>query len=211
MEGAAEAFATALVAFMVTVDPLGIVPLFIAITRGSGPPARRRMAGKGVLIGGVLLLAFALAGERLLGAMGIGLSAFRIAGGMFLFLLALEMVFERRTGRRGGTASHLADERHGEDVAVFPLAIPLLAGPAAITAVILAMDRWRAVPLGQLAVLAALALTLLATWLALLLAARLDRLLGPTLIGVLSRLLGLLLGALAVQYVLDGVRTAFGL
>ncbi|MDX6749955.1 MarC family protein [Geminicoccaceae bacterium 1502E] len=211
MEGLVEAFATAMVAFLVTVDPLGIVPLFIAITRGSTPAARRRMAGKGVLIGGALLFGFALAGERLLGALGIGLPAFRIAGGLFLFLLALEMVFERRTGRRGDTASHLADERHGEDVAVFPLGIPLIAGPAAITSVILAMDRSSAVPLGELAVAAALLATLLATWLALLLAARLDRLLGPTLIGVLSRLLGLLLGALAVQYVLDGARAAFGL
>lgn len=209
MSALVDVFATSLAAFLVTVDPLGIVPLFIAITRGTTPSRRRRMAAKGVLVGGCLLLAFAVAGEQVLGAIGIGLPAFRVAGGLFLFLLALEMVFERRTERRGGTAGHLADERHGEDVAVFPVAIPLIAGPAAITAVILAMDRASAVPLGPLAVTAALLLTIAATWLALSLAAPLDRLLGPTLIGVLSRLLGLLLGALAVQYVLDGVRAAF--
>lgn len=204
-----DVFGTALTTFLVTVDPLGLVPIFVALTREAGPQHRRAMARKGVLIGGATLLAFAFAGERLLTGLGIGMPAFRIAGGVFLFLLALEMVFERRTERRGGTATSLAGERPvPADVAVFPIGVPLIAGPAAITSVVLAVGRHGDELVGRVVVLAALLLTLLATWLALALAARLERVLGETLIGVLTRLLGLLLGALAVQHVVDGLREA---
>jgi multiple antibiotic resistance protein len=168
------------------------------------------MAVKGVLIGGAVLLLFALVGERALTALGIGMPAFRIAGGLLLLAIAFEMVFERRSERRAGTAGQVAGEQHVADVSVFPLGIPLIAGPAAITTAILQTGAHAGEPVLQamvigamLAVLALVATTLLASSL---LAARL----APTLVGVLSRLLGLVLAALAVQQVIDGAKLAFG-
>lgn len=209
-------FATALVAFLVIVDPLGLVPIFIALTVGVEPGARQRMALKGVLIAALVLLAFALLGEDLLTTIGIGIPAFRIAGGILLFLVALEMVFERRTQRRETTAGNVAGERIaaenlGADISVFPLAIPLLAGPGAITTVILQMGALAGSWTGQVAVLLALIVTLALVAAALVLASRVERLLGPTLINVFSRLLGLLLAALAIQFIIDGMKRAFGL
>ena len=167
------------------------------------------MAVKGVLIGGAILLLFALIGERALTALGIGMPAFRIAGGLLLLAIAFEMVFEKRGERRAGTAGQAAEEPSPVDVSVFPLGIPLIAGPAAITAAILQTGAQAGDPARQalvigamLTVLALVATTLLASSM---LAARL----GPTLVGVLSRLLGLILSALAVQQVIDGVRAAF--
>lgn len=208
-------YATALVAFLVIVDPLGLVPIFIALTRGAGQSVRQRMAMKAVVIAAGVLLAFALLGEELLTAIGIGIPAFRIAGGLLLFLVALEMVFERRTQRRETTAEHVADERHAvphhvTDISVFPMAIPLLAGPGAITTVILQMGAHEGSWSDQLSVLAALLTTFLVVGIALFLASRLERYLGPTLISVFSRLLGLLLAALAVQFIIDGIKRAFG-
>lgn len=208
-------YATALVAFLIIIDPLGLVPIFIALSRGAGQAARQRMALKAVVISGAVLTAFALLGEELLTSIGIGIPAFRIAGGILLFLVALEMVFERRTQRRENTAGHVADERTAiehqvTDISVFPMAVPLLAGPGAITTVILQMGA-RAGSWGdQLAVLAALFSTLAIVALALFLAGRLERFLGPTLINVFSRLLGLMLSALAVQFIIDGIKRAFG-
>ena len=133
--------------------------------------------------------------------------AFRISGGIFLFLLALEMVFERRAQRRNGTAAHAAEESSSIDVSVFPLAVPLIAGPAAITAAILASNVHGTTLVGQASVVLALLAALALTWVALILSDLVEKLLGATLIGVVSRLLGLLLGALAIQYVIDGVQT----
>ncbi|MCX8101298.1 MAG: MarC family protein [Geminicoccaceae bacterium] len=203
-----EPFWTALVALFVTVDPLGLVPIFVALAPRIGPAKRLALARRAVMLAAVVLALFAIAGEALLGWLGISIAAFRIAGGLFLFLLALEMVFERRTRRREDSAEGVVEERPGSDIAVFPLGIPLIAGPAAITTTILLADRLGESASGRLALLLALAAVLAATWLALAAASRLDRLLGPTLIGVLSRLLGLLLGALAAQYVLDGLRAS---
>ena len=204
-----EIYATTLVALLVAVYPLGLVPVFIALTRDLDPAQQRQMARKGVIVGIATLGAFALLGERLLGSIGVTMPAFRIAGGAVLFLLALEMVFDRRERRRVSTAETVAGERPGDDIATFPLAIPLIAGPAAITTVILSMGRHGGLLPGALAVGAALVSTGLLTWAALLLAVQIERLLGPTLIGVLSRVLGLLLAALAVQFVLDGLREAY--
>ncbi|HMR30367.1 MAG TPA: MarC family protein [Geminicoccaceae bacterium] len=205
----AETFVLALTAFLVTIDPIGLVPIFIALTRGADVARRRSMAVKGVLIGGAILLLFALIGERALTALGIGMPAFRIAGGLLLLAIAFEMVFEKRGERRAGTAGQAAEEPSPVDVSVFPLGIPLIAGPAAITAAILQTGAQAGDPARQalvigamLTVLALVATTLLASSM---LAARL----GPTLVGVLSRLLGLILSALAVQQVIDGVRAAF--
>jgi len=206
-----EAFTTALVAYFVTVDPLGLVPIFIAITAGATTVERRRIALRGVLVGTAVLLLFVLFGHRLLTGLGIGIPAFRVAGGLFLFVLALEMVFERRGERRGGTAGTIASEPRSADVAVFPLGIPLIAGPAAITTTVLAAERYARSWPELLAVAAALLLIMIATHLAFLLGDRIQRHLGPTMINVLSRLLGLLLGALAMQYVIDGLRQGFGI
>ncbi len=206
-----EAFTTALVAYFVTVDPLGLVPIFIAITGDTEAGERRRIALRGVLVGTVVLLLFVLFGRGLLTGLGIGIPAFRVAGGLFLFVLALEMVFERRGERRGGTAGTIASEPQTSDIAVFPLGIPLIAGPAAITTTILAAERYAGAWPQLLSVAAALLLIMVATYVALLLGNRIQRYLGPTMIGVLSRLLGLLLGALAMQYVIDGIRQGFAL
>lgn len=200
-----EALWTALVALLVTVDPLGLVPIFVALTAGLDDAERAAIVRRAVLVAGGVLLLFAVAGEAVLAWLGIGMPAFRVAGGLFLFLLALEMVFERRGPRRSGSAEELADDRPGGDLAVFPLAIPLIAGPAAITTTILAADRLKSQLGGRLAICAAVLIALAVTWAALLLAGRLARVVGATLIGVASRLLGLLLGALAAQYVLDGL------
>ena len=205
----AETFILALTSFLVTIDPIGLVPIFIALTRGADAARRRAMAIKGVLIGGAILLLFALLGERALTTLGIGVPAFRIAGGLLLLAIAFEMVFEKRGERRAGTAGQVADEAQVADVSVFPLGVPLIAGPAAITTTILQTGAHagdyaeQAVVIGaMLTVLALVTSTLLASSI---LAARL----GPTLVGVLSRLLGLILAALAVQQVIDGIKATF--
>ena len=125
----------------VVIDPLGLVPVLLALTAGMAAADRRRMALKGALIASLILLAFGLIGERLLGLLGIGLAAFRIAGGMMLLLIALEMVFERRIARRSRSADELREVGGHDDLAVFPLAIPLLSGPGAIASIMLLMDR----------------------------------------------------------------------
>jgi multiple antibiotic resistance protein len=206
-----EAGSLAFVAYLVTIDPIGLVPIFLALTPVMTPAARRRVALKGVAVGGAVLLVFAFIGEPGLRALGISLPAFRIAGGITLLLLALEMVFEHRAQRRSGTAESMAGEHHATASAIFPLAIPLVAGPAAITTVILQMSHRQGQPDLQIAVIAALVAALALTAAILVAASHLGRLLGPTLVVVLSRLLGLLLAALSIQFVIDGVKEAFGL
>lgn len=204
----AETFVLALTAFLVTIDPIGLVPIFIALTRGVDAARRRAMAVKGVLIGGAILLLFALAGERALTALGIGMPAFRIAGGLLLLAIAFEMVFEKRSERRAGTAGQAVDEPQ-VDVSVFPLGIPLIAGPAAITTTILQTGAHAGDPARQALVVGAMLTVLALVTSTLLASSMLAARLGPTLVGVLSRLLGLILAALAVQQVIDGVRAAF--
>ena len=204
-----ETFSLAFVAFLVTIDPLGMVPIFLGVTGGIDTKGRRRTALQGTIIGALILLLFALVGEAALGALGIGLPAFRIAGGLMLLAIAFEMVFERRTKRRGETAEHIRDEGQGTDLAIFPIGVPLIAGPGAITAAILQMSLTGGDLTGQALVLVALALNLALLYLTLRLAAELGRHLSPTLILILSRLLGLILGALAVQFIIDGVLAAF--
>ncbi len=201
----------ALVTLFVVIDPLGLVPVLLALTAGMAAADRRRMALKGALIAGLILLGFGLVGDRLLGVLGIGLPAFRIAGGLMLLLIALEMVFERRIDRRSRSADELRDVGGQDDLAVFPLAIPLLSGPGAITSIMLLMARYDGEPAAQAIVLAALGAVMALCVVILLLLEPLERLLGPTLTHVVSRLLGVLLAALAVQYVLDGLRHAFAI
>jgi multiple antibiotic resistance protein len=195
----------------VVIDPLGLVPVLLALTPGVAPAERRRMALTGTLIATAILLAFALVGDVVLGLLGIGLPAFRIAGGVMLLLIALEMVFERRAERRSRSAKEVKDVGGPDDISVFPLAIPLLSGPGAITSVMLLMARYEADLTAQATVVAMLLLVMALCALIFLFIEPIERMLGATLTHIVSRLLGILLAALAVQYVLDGIRNAFSL
>ncbi len=192
---------TAFATLFVVIDPPGLVPLFIALTRGMGAEQRRTMAARACIIATILLLLFGLAGETVLGFIGISMSAFRIAGGILLFLTALDMLFERRTQRREG--QH-ADPDH--DPSVFPLATPLIAGPGAITSMILLIGQAGPGWAGTLAVLGLMIAMMIATYLFLLASPPIERMLGRTGTVVITRLLGMLLAALSVQFVIDGVR-----
>ena len=202
-----ELFISAFVTLFVVIDPVGVAPIFGGLTSGASAAQARAMAIRASLISAVILLLFAVLGQPLLGALGIGLDSFRIAGGIMLFLIALEMVFEKRTQRREQRAEKLR-EAHVEDVSVFPLAIPMIAGPGAIATVMLLMARAR--DGGEtLVVLGALALVLALTAAALLAARPMMRLLGVRAEAGVTRLLGVILAALAAQYVVDGLKSAF--
>ena len=197
------------VTLFVVIDPLGLAPVFAALTRGYPEKRKREAAIRGTALGAAILFLFALAGDVLLDALGIGLAAFRIAGGILLFLLALDMVFGRPSGVRSRTVREQEEESHEQDVSVFPLAIPLLAGPGAITTVLLYTGGRNVAELGVLA--GVLLVVLLLTLASLLLASRVMRLFGETGANVFSRVLGVLLAALAVQFVLDGIGQSFPL
>jgi multiple antibiotic resistance protein len=194
----------ALVTLFVTIDPVGLAPMFMVLTAGFGPVARREAAVRATVTAGAILIAFALAGESLIGFLGISLPAFRIAGGLLLFVIAFEMVFERRTDRKSTTAERASGHDDLRHIAIFPLAIPLTSGPGAISATILLASQaagWMAL-VGLIGVIMAL---IAACLLVFLLASRIERLLGETGRIVVSRLLGVILAALAVQFVADGV------
>ncbi|MEN9059933.1 MarC family protein [Ponticoccus litoralis] len=195
------AFAT----LFVVIDPIGLAPIFIALTADTDDRHRRAVALRAVLIAGSLLTLFAFFGEAVLGFIGISMPAFRIAGGILLFLTALDMLFERRTKRR----EDQADEEDFPDPSVFPIAIPLIAGPGAIATMILLAGRAEGA-LGMAAVLGVMAAVLMLALLLFLSAGVIERGLGRTGINVVTRLLGMLLAALSVQFVLDGLRD-FGL
>ena len=196
-------FVSAFVTFLVVIDPPGCAPIFAGLTREATAAHRRAMAIRSVLVAAGILLFFALLGEELLGALGVSLSAFRIAGGIMLFLIAIDMVFERRTERRENRAEEVAASEV-DDVSVFPMAIPMIAGPGSIASAMLLTAR--ADGLAQTAiVLGALLAVLVLTLLALLAAGPLMRLLGHKMEAMITRLLGVILAALAVQFVLDGI------
>lgn len=200
-------FNTFVVLFIV-IDPVGIAPIFIALTRNESKVYRRKMAIRGTALAAAILLVFFFLGDSLLAALSIGIPAFRIAGGALLFLLAIDMVFARHSGLRSTTTEEQHEAANKHDVSVFPLAFPLIAGPGALTTVLLmaASRTSLAIFFGMLVILVmVLALALLS----LLGAPTILRLLGETGTNVISRLLGLLLAALAVQFVIDGVKTAF--
>ncbi len=202
-----ELFVSALVTFLVVIDPPGCAPIFAGLTKGATPVHRRAMAVRAVLVASGILLFFGLLGEDLLRALGISLSAFRIAGGIMLFLIALEMVFEKRTERRESRAQEVS-ARETEDVSVFPMAIPMIAGPGSIASVMLLVARSEGLA-ETLAVFAALAATLILTLAALLAAGPLMRLLGHRMEAMITRLLGVILAALAAQFVIDGIERSF--
>lgn len=195
---------TAFATLFVVIDPIGLMPLFAALTQGLTDRARRRIGLRAILVAAALLILFTLFGEAVLGFIGISMPAFRIAGGVLLFLTALDMLFERRTKRR----EDQAEEEDHDDPSVFPLAIPLIAGPGAIASVILLSGQAPG-PAGALAVIGVALGVLALTFLLFLAAGGLERALGRTGINITTRLLGMLLAALAVQFVLDGLR-AFG-
>ncbi|MEM9312274.1 MAG: MarC family protein [Pseudomonadota bacterium] len=204
-----EIFVSAFITLFVVIDPPGCAPIYAGLTKEATPTQSRTMALRAVAIAAVILMVFAFFGEALLGALHIQLDAFRIAGGLMLFFIAFEMVFEKRTQRREERADKVM-EREVEDVSVFPMAMPMLAGPGAIAAVMLLMneaDSW----MERGAVFAALGLVLALTGGALIAAVPLIRLLGDKVEAVITRLLGVLLAALAAQYVIDGLRGAFDL
>lgn len=202
-----ELFVSAFVTFLVVIDPPGCAPIFAGLTQGATAQHRRAMALRSVLIASGILLFFALLGEDLLRALGISLSAFRVAGGIMLFLIALEMVFEKRTERRETRAEEVSAAKV-EDVSVFPMAIPMIAGPGSIASVMLLTARSEGLN-ESLVVLGALAATLVLTLIALLLAGPLMRVLGHKMEAMLTRLLGVILAALAAQFVLDGIEHSF--
>jgi multiple antibiotic resistance protein len=202
-----ELFVSAFVTFLVVIDPPGCAPIFASLTSRTTPAQRRAMALRSVGIAAGILLFFGLLGQDLLRALGVSLSAFRIAGGILLFLIAIDMVFEKRTERRENRAEEVSASKV-EDISVFPMAIPMIAGPGSIASVMLLMARSEGL-VASLVVLGALLLTLLLTLVALLLAGPLMRLLGHRMEAMLTRLLGVILAALAVQFVIDGLKRTF--
>lgn len=203
-----EIFVTALVTFFVVIDPIGVTPIFAGLTDGSAPSHRRRMAIKSVLIALVVLILFAYGGEWLLAKLHVSLDAFRVAGGVLLFLIALDMLFEHRTERREQRADAVKEGEDAPaemDISVFPMAIPMLAGPGSIASIMLFMAKNDAGAVGQAAVLGAMGVNLLACLVLFLAAGPLMRLMGDTLAAMITRILGVILAALSAQFILDGV------
>ncbi len=196
---------SALVTLFVVVDPVGLAPTFLAVTHGLPNKARLRIAIRACIIAGAVLAGTALAGDWLLTALGITLPAFRIAGGLLLFAVASEMVFGVRIERQSQQAEEAVEE-HVHNIAAFPLAIPLMAGPGAITATLLLAGQASGRPLLLAALLGVVAVVVAACLVVYLFATRIERFLGITGNVVMSRLLGVILAALAVQFVIDGVK-----
>lgn len=200
-----ELYVSSLITFFVVIDPPGCAPIYAGLSAAASAGQKRSMAIRAVVISTAILLVFALFGEDLLKGLGISLGSFRIAGGIMLFLIALEMVFEKRTQRREDRAQKIADDPDADDVSVFPMAMPMIAGPGSIASVMLLMARNDGIE-RTLTVLAAMMTILLLTLVALLAAGPIMRLLGQKIEAVITRLLGVLLAALAVQFVIDGLQ-----
>ena len=200
-------FTSALVSFLVIVDPPGCAPIFASLTAGTSADHRRKMAVRSALIAWVILIFFAMLGRPLLHTLGITLASFRLAGGIMLFIIALEMVFERRTAKREERAT-LVEAEGAEDISVFPMAIPMIAGPGSIATAMLLTARADGVTETAI-VLGAMSLVILLTMLALLAAGPIMRLIGAKLEAMITRLLGVILAALAAQFVIDGLKQSF--
>ncbi len=203
-----ELFSSALITFLVIIDPPGCAPIFASLTRGTPPAHRRAMAVKSSLIAWVILMFFALLGRPLLQALGISLASFRIAGGIMLFFIAMDMVFERRTQRRADRAHSIEGTPQAEDISVFPMAMPMITGPGSIASAMLWVSRaedW----LNVVVVLAAITVVILITLVTLLAAGPLMKLIGDKLEAAITRILGVILAALAAQFVIDGLKQSF--
>lgn len=206
-----ELFISAFVTFFVVIDPIGVAPIFAGLTDGMKKEFRAKMAWKSCLIGLGVLIGFAYGGEWLFTQLHVSLDAFRIAGGVLLFLIALDMLFEKRTERREERAEAvLEDEDHiHKDISVFPMAIPMLAGPGAIASVMLYMTDQGESLMGQGIVLGAMLLNIVMCLVLFLAIGPVMRLLGDTMAAMITRVLGVILAALASQFIIDGIRGAF--
>ena len=203
-----ELFISAFVTFFVVIDPPGCAPIFASLTGTAPAQHRRAMALRSTLVAALILYLFAIFGEAFLGALGISLDAFRVAGGVMLFLIALEMVFEKRTERRTHRAEDVKADPEHEDISIFPMAIPMIAGPGSIASVMLLTSK--SVGMAQtLVVLGALALVLFVNLAALLAAGPLMKAVGHRVEAMITRILGVVLAALAAQFIIDGVKASF--
>jgi multiple antibiotic resistance protein len=203
-----ELFGSALVTFLVIIDPPGCAPIFASLTRGTTAAHRRAMALRSSLIAWSILMFFALLGKPMLQALGISLASFRIAGGIMLFFIALDMVFERRTERREKRAEEIEGTPEAEDVSVFPMAIPMIAGPGSIASAMLWVSRAEDT-VEVVVVLAAITVVILLTIVALLAAGPLMRIVGERVEAMITRILGVILAALATQFIVDGLKQSF--
>ncbi len=199
-----ELYISSLITFFVVIDPPGCAPIYAGLSASASALQKRAMAIRAVGVSALILFVFALFGEALLKGLGISLASFRIAGGIMLFLIALEMVFEKRTERREDRAAKVANDPEVEDVSIFPMAMPMIAGPGSIASVMLLMSRNSGLERSAV-VLGAMVTILLLTLVALLAAGPIMRILGAKIEAVITRLLGVLLAALAVQFVIDGL------
>jgi multiple antibiotic resistance protein len=203
-----ELFISSFITFFVVIDPPGCAPIYASLTSSVPERDRRIMAIRAIIVAAIILLVFALFGEQMLGALGISLDSFRIAGGIMLFLIALEMVFEKRTERREDRAQEIIEQPEIEDVSIFPMAMPMIAGPGSIAAVMLLTSQNDGID-NALLILGALGAVLLLTLIGLLAAGPMMRILGNKVEAVITRVLGVLLGAFAVQFVVDGLNASF--
>ena len=199
------------IVLFVVIDPVGVAPIFAALTHGNTDAYRREMAIKGTVLSAGILILFAFIGHFLLNALGITLDAFRVAGGLFLLLLSIDMVFARQSGLRSTTRRENQEAEHKEDISVFPLSIPLIAGPGTITTMMLLMSETEHQPLWVISLMTVLICELLLILFTLLMSVQLIKFIGETGSNVISRVLGILLAALAIQYMIDGIRGGFGL
>ena len=203
-----ELFGSALVTFLVIIDPPGCAPIFASLTRGTPAAHRRAMAIRSSLIAWAILMFFALLGKPLLGWLGISLASFRIAGGILLFYIAVDMVFERRTQRREERAHSIEGTPRAEDISVFPMAMPMISGPGSIASAMLWVSRAED-PIHVAVVLAAITIVILITMATLLAAGPLMKLISDKVEAAITRILGVILAALAAQFVIDGLKQSF--
>ena len=203
-----ELFTSAFITFLVIIDPPGCAPIFASLTRGTDAAHRRKMAVRSSVVAWCILIFFALLGEAMLDKLGIDLASFRLAGGIMLFIIALEMVFEKRTERREERAKEIEGTPEAEDISVFPMAIPMIAGPGSIASIMLLIGRADG-PAEWGIVLAAMTVVIVLTLVALLTAGPLMKLIGAKLEAMITRILGVILAALAAQFVIDGLRQSF--
>lgn len=203
-----ELFLSAFAVLFVIIDPPGCAPIFATLTKGTSRKHQTSMAFKSVLIAAIILFGFAYGGEWIFAKLGISLDALRIAGGIMLFIIGLNMVFEKRTEKREGRVEDALEEASNpEDISVFPMGIPMIAGPGTMASLLIMMGKAAGRP-QELAILAALAAVLLVTLLSFLISGFLIKLMGKSATDVLTRVLGVLLATLAAQFVLDGIKGA---
>ena len=197
------------VAFFVTIDPLGVMPIFVALTADTDAEYRKKMATKGCLIAAGIMVVFALVGNVLLGLLGISLDAFRIAGGILLLLVAIDMVLAKPSGLSSATGAERDEALKRHDISVFPLAVPLLSGPGALTTILLFMGQVNGNLLGAFLIFIVLMFVTFIAWLFLIFGSRVAKFMGVTGINVAGRIMGIILAAMACQFLIDGVKFIF--